>query len=549
MKRKEVLNASVPLHAERKSRLEAEPLPACIADLVRDASKEGSSKLVWRFPSSGESLCYAELWPAVCRLAAGLRSVGVEKRTHVAVYLPNIAAMPLTWLALGTLGAVMVPINNGYSIREVEYVAGNSDASFIVTDRDGLQNVAAVIKAGQTGLSDERLILVGCDKENSSISFEELAGADPSEFEPPAVGHEDLLNIQYTSGTTGFPKGCMLTQRYWLSSGKVNAFRDGRHYREIFASTPFYYMDPQWLLLMALYQRATLTLEKRQSASRFISWIREHRAEFCLLPVLTLKQPPAETDRHNSVIRANIYGVPTNKHQLLEERFDLCAREAFGMTELGPTLYMPIEADDMVGSGACGLPCPFREARIVNSSGHVVPPGDVGELQVRGPGIMKGYYKNAEATEAVFDGEWFRTGDLFRQDAKGYFYIVGRIKDTIRRSGENIAAREVETVMMSCDLVEEAAAIPVNDETRGEEIKALVVWQTGHAGSDDDIEALITHCSSRLASFKVPRYFETRASLPKTGSSKIAKHVLRNEEAPLNDAVFDRRAKRKILDA
>ena len=176
-------------------------------------------------------------------------------------------------------------------------------------------------------------------------------------------------------------------------------------------------------------------------------------------------------------------------------------------------------------------------------------PGDVGELQVRGPGIMKGYYKNPEATEAVFDGDWFRTGDLFRQDAKGYFYIVGRIKDTIRRSGENIAAREVESVMMSCDLVEEAAAIPVEDETRGEEIKALVVWQAGHTGTADDIEALITHCSSRLAGFKVPRYFETRTSLPKTGSSKIAKHVLRKEEAPLNDAVFDRRAQRKTMDA
>src|SRR5690606_6450875 len=130
----------------------------------------------------------------------------------------------------------------------------------------------------------------------------------------------------------------------------------------------------------------------------------------------------------------NVYGMPKGLHQDIEDRFDLIAREAFGMTETGTCLFVPIEAVDMVGSGSCGKPGPFREARIVNDAGQPVGEGEIGELQVRGPGMLQGYYKNPEATKAAFDGEWFRTGDLFQQDARGYLYIVGRVKDMIRRS-------------------------------------------------------------------------------------------------------------------
>ena len=286
-----------------------------------------------------------------------------------------------------------------------------------------------------------------------------------------------MLNIQYTSGTTGFPKGCLLTQRYWLTIGKVNAQRDGRTYRHILASTPFFYMDPQWQLMMSFYQHATLHVAYRQSASRFMHWVREHNIEFCLLPNVLLKQAPSPEERNHKLVKGNVYGFAKSDHAALEERYDLIAREAFGMTEIGSATFMPIEEIGMVGSGSCGLPSPFRECRVADPQGNALPDGEIGELIVRGPGILKGYYRKPEATAAAFHGEWFRTGDLFRRDARGFFTIVGRIKDMIRRAGENISALEVEAVVCSIDEVAEAAALPVADAVRGEEVKIYVVLQ------------------------------------------------------------------------
>ncbi len=539
-KRERVATAPVEPAAVRRARIEAEPLPANIAQLVREASRAGGSRLVWHFIDSGETLTYAALEPRVFALAAGLARLGIGKGTHVAVMLPNIAAMPLTWLSIGVLGAVMVPLNTGYSEREIACVVGDSEATFLVTDPACLAVVERTAADGRIALAAGRIIVAG-DSPAGYVSLARLMEGDGAAFEPVAdVGHDNLLNIQYTSGTTGFPKGCMLSQRYWLGAGKVNAFRDGRRYRSILVSTPFYYMDPQWLLLMALYQRATLHVALRQSASRFLHWLRTYEIEFCLLPVLTMKQPVDPRDRQNAVVRANVYGVPPHLHREIEARFDLCAREAFGMTEIGPALYMPIESTDMIGSGACGIPCPFRECRVADEHGVTVPPGTVGELLVRGPGILQGYYNRPDATRAAFHGDWFRTGDLFRMDEHGYFSIVGRIKDMIRRSGENIAAREVEAVLTAHPGVAEAAVVPVKDAVRGEEIKALIVWREGVAGQARDLADLIEHCRRNLAPFKIPRYFQSRSVLPKTGSSKIAKHLLIDEPDAPDAAIYDR---------
>jgi crotonobetaine/carnitine-CoA ligase len=537
-RRERVAAEPVPSVAERRLAIEAEPLPRNIAALIAKASRAGGEKLVWNFFESGETLTYGELEPRVHALADGLRSIGVRRGSHVAVMLPNKAAMPLTWLAIATIGAVMVPVNNSYSEREIVYVLSDSEAEYAVVDESCLAAVENVLTRGELALDPAKIVVCG-DAHCSYRSLEALMLHRPgSAFVDETVGHDDLLNIQYTSGTTGFPKGCMLSQRYWIGAGKVNAFRDGRRYRNILASTPFYYMDPLWLLLMSLYQGATLHVAKRQSASRFMDWVRSYEIEFCLLPVLTIKQRAHADDRNNAVIRSNVYGVSKLTHAALEERFDLCAREAFGMTEIGPTLFMPIEAVDMVGSGSCGVPCPFREVRIADEHGNSLPAGEIGELLVRGPGILKGYYNRPEATRDAFHGDWFRTGDLFRMDERGYLYIVGRIKDAIRRSGENIAAREVEAVLNSFDGVAEAAAVPVPDATRGEEIKALVVWNGG-VPAEQELTALVAHCQRNLAPFKVPRYFQFVAELPKTSSGKIAKHQLtagvQNPLAPVYD--------------
>lgn len=539
MSRRDVPSVELPQLEARRRTIEAEPLPANIGALLDQAAAAAPETVAWDFFESNEAITYRALQARVNQLANGMARAGIRKGSHVAVMLPNIAAFPTTWLALGRLGAVMIPLNIAYTAREMEFVVENGDAEFLIVHQDYL-NTLGEMNAQKTRIAADKIFVVGTT--NSGLrSWAALMEGQSTDFANPwSVDLDDLMNVQYTSGTTGFPKGCMLSHRYWVTIAKVNAFRDGRRYKRIMAATPFFYMDPQWLLLMAFYQRGTLFAARQQSSTRFMSWVRAHGIQFCLFPEIVFKQPAHPHDRSNDIIRVNVYGLHKKVHAALEVRFDFIAREAFGMTECGSGLFMPIEATDMVGSGACGKPSPFREARIVGDDGQPVAPGAIGELQLKGPGMLQGYYKNTEATEAAFQDGWFRTGDLFRQDERGYFYIVGRIKDMIRRAGENIAAREVEAVLRGLPQIVEAAALPVPDPTRGEEVKVYIVLDSAVAQKDLPPEVIIAHCEANLARFKVPRYITYSQSLPKTPSGKIAKKILIQGVTDLRKDSFDR---------
>jgi acyl-CoA synthetase (AMP-forming)/AMP-acid ligase II len=518
------LPAAVPPYSERRRQIEGEALPRNIGALLDDAAAAAPDRLAWDFFERCESITYAALRERVNRLASGLARAGVRKGSHVGVMLPNIPAMPTTWLALARLGAVMVPMNIAYTPREMSYVVNDAEVGFLVVDDDRLETLAALPERPRE-LTDDRVFVVGTPRAGQS-RWEDLLDGESAGVPQDCVACDDLMNIQYTSGTTGFPKGCLLSHRYWLTIGKVNARRDGVAYERILAATPFFYMDPQWLLMMSFYQRATLFVALRQSARRFMEWVREHRIRFCLFPEIVYKQPPSPRDRENEIIRVNVYGMSKEIHAAVEARFGFVVREAFGMTEVGSGLFMPIEAADMIGSGSCGVAAPFREARVAAPDGTPVATGETGELLIRGPGMLSGYYRKPEATAAAFHGEWFRTGDLFRQDERGYFYIVGRIKEMIRRAGENISAREVEAVLREMPEIVEAAAVPVADTTRGEEVKVFVVLQPGLGREDVPPQRIVAHCEANLARFKVPRYVAYLESLPKTPSEKIAKHLL-----------------------
>ena len=536
MSRASVLAEAVPPLVARRRAIEAEPLPDGLWPLVEAAAAETPDRVALDFFEDGETLTFAGLRERANRLAAGLAGIGIGRGMHVAVMLPNRLAFPVTWLALARLGAVMVPMNLAYTAREIAYVVADGDVEWAIVDRDLLP----VFDPPPPGLAAGRIVAVG-GTAGDHADWDGLVAAGDAAFAPdPPPGADDLLNIQYTSGTTGLPKGCMLTQRYWVTAGLVNARRDGRTYRRLLASTPFFYMDPQWLLVMALWQRATLFVARRQSASRFMGWVRDHAIHFTLLPAVVAKQPPDPRDRDHELVRVNVYGLPRDEHAALEARFDVVAREAYGMTEIGSGMFMPIEATDMVGSGSCGMPSPFREARIVDETGRPVPPGSAGELEIRGPGILAGYYNKPEATAAALRDGWFRTGDLFRQDDRGYFFIVGRIKDMIRRAGENIAAREVEAVLTGIDAVEEAAAVPVPDPVRGEEVLAFVVLRPGFDRAAVTPDHILAHCRANLAPFKVPRYLAYRDAFPKTPSDKIAKRLLAEPGADLRAGAWDR---------
>jgi acyl-CoA synthetase (AMP-forming)/AMP-acid ligase II len=524
----------------RFQRIASEPLPHSLMALLRDAAKEVPDTVALHFIESETDLTYARLCADVERLANGLSGLGVARGSHVAGMLPNIREMPTTWLALAAIGAVMVPVNTRYTEHELHYVLSDSEASYLVIHHES----AALLHALPAPLPSLRQVIV-VGKADGFLSWQSvLDGAIPGLVPPREPALDDLLNIQYTSGTTGWPKGCLLTQRYWLTCAKAYAAADGMRYRHILSCNPFFYMTPQWLMLMAFYQRATLHVAPYISLTRFTFWLRRYAIDFCWFPMdVMIQNEPDPQDRDLHLLRGNLAIHRPELHAELERRFGFPARAAFGMTEIGCGLMMPIEAQEFIGSGSCGMPGPFREARIADAEGRTLSPGQSGELLIRGPGILKGYYNKPEATAAAFRGDWFRTGDLAVQDANGFVTIQGRIKEMIRRAGENISATEVEAALLAIPGIAEAAAVPVPDPLRGEEVKAVIVLAGTTSVESLPPERIIVLCSQRLASFKIPRLIEYRAApLPRSTSGKVRKPDLAAEKADPRSGCWDRQS-------
>ena len=524
----------------RLRRIEREPLLATTWHVLAEAAAEIPDQVAWNFFEQDAAMTYQEALAAVNRLAGGLQAIGIGSGSHVAIMLPNVPAFPIAWLAISRLGAVMVPVNARYTAEELAYVLNDSDSEFLIIDGQFLE-ILAKVEIKPAALSDTNIIVHDGPAGGARRSFEAVAALGQPDFDPGyPVSAQALLNIQYTSGTTGFPKGCMLRQCYWTATAKVAAERDGIVTKTVLAHQPFFYMDPQWMMLMAFYQRGTVFIANGPSATRFMDWVRRYKIQTCILPEVVYRQPAHPDDAQNDLRRAAIYNVRKEVHAEMEKRFAVQAREAFGMTEVGSTLFTPLEATDMVGSGTCGIPVAFRETRVVDDDGQDVPQGEIGELIVRGPTILLGYYNKPEATKESFFGEWFRTGDLFQQDERGFHYIVGRKKDMIRRSSENIAAREVEVALMRMEAVEEAAVVAVPDPARGEEVKAYIILQDGFTPEDAPPEKILQHAEGYLAVFKVPRYVTYRDELPRTPSLKVKKVELKAEAEDLRLGAFDR---------
>jgi crotonobetaine/carnitine-CoA ligase len=240
---------------------------------------------------------------------------------------------------------------------------------------------------------------------------------------------------------------------------------------------------------------------------------------------------PADPQDSEHVVRVvQCSAIPKALHRELEERWGVPWYEAFGMTETGADLRVTDrDHDELVGTGCLGQPVSYRQVRIVDAAGQPVAAGETGQIALTGPGMMDGYLDDPAATAAAMDGGWFHTGDLGRMDGRGRVYHVGRLKDMIRRGGENVAAREVEEILLTHSAVRLAAVCAVPDEIRGEEVKAYYV--AGHATPGE----LAEYCRARLAAFKVPRFWQPEDDLPRTDSQRVAKSRL----GELSGAVFD----------
>ncbi len=511
-------------------------MPRTVYGLLQWTARVHGQKNAWRFIDDGISRNWAQVLEQVDRTADTLHRLGVRKGTHVAVMTSNIEAFPLCWLALAKLGATIAPVNIAYTSREVAHALTLSESRYLLIE-DTFLPIYEELQ--DIGIPAENVLVVG-EHNGPYRSWEaELAASKPAET-AETVEPGTLLNIQFTSGTTGFAKGCMLTHEYWMVLGVASSLLFGDVMQRIYLGQSFYYMVGQRLLMNALLMGAELIIPRKPGSKRFMPDLITYECDYCSMFEMAYKQGLSLKEKKNVLKLATIFGFSATTAQHFESLFDTPVQEFYGMTEIGGALYLPrdIRPTDYE-SGTCGIPCAFREVGVFDLEGNPVPDGQAGELCVRGAGLMLGYYRNEEASREVFRNDWFRTGDLFVKDANGHFRIVGRIKDMVRRNGENIPAQEVEAVIRMLPEVRQAAVIPVPDDYCGEEVKVYLELNDGVSRDQLPMTRVLEHARANLAAFKVPRYYAYIDKFELTDSLRVRKKALTEGVADLRAGAWD----------
>ena len=497
----------------------------------------------------GVSYSYGEIREGVLRTAAMFREMGVNHGDRVCLFMPNAIEYLFCWFGLSELGAISVPINTAYRRDETAYILNNAEAVALVTD-PSLADVAGA--AADLAPSIRHRILRGDAPATEGWTlFRDAFDRAAPLADRPEVSPDDVSMLVYTSGTTGNPKGVMVTHRMYAAAGQgfrhwTQATPDDR----FFTCLPFYHANIQYYSTMgALASGATLVIVDRFSASRFWGQVREARATVVnfigmMMPVLSKNE--VQPDDADNTVRL-FYGSPSFPPEFLQEfqqRFATDIIVGFGMTE---TCYGTIEAirEDR-RSGSSGRARQHPDLRFENTiliadaeTGHHVGPNTVGEITIKNPAVMPGYWRNEEQNRETLRDGWLYTGDLGWLDDDGFLYFVDRKKDIIRRRGENISSQEVENVIKSNPNVLDAAVVAVPSDLGEDEVKAYV---TPRDGATVDPEQVVYWCAEHLAYFKVPRYWEVRDELPRTPSLRVRKDVLRQEREDLIEGCFDTEA-------
>ena len=501
----------------------------------------------------GAGYAYGDFRDGVLRTAAMFRDLGVGRGDRVCLLMPNCIEYLYCWFGLSELGAISVPINTAYRRDETAYILNDAGAVALVAD-SSLADVAGAAADLAPGIRHR--IVRGPEPDDNDApagwtSFRDAFGAASPGVAPSEVTPDDVSMLVYTSGTTGNPKGVMVTHRMYVAAGQGFAhWTQATPGDRFFTCLPFYHANIQYYSTMgALAAGATLVVVDRFSASRFWGQVREARATVVnfigmMMPVLA-KNPPSPEDADNTV--RLFYGSPSFSPEFLAEfqaRFATDIIVGFGMTE---TCYGTIEAiGEPRRAGSSGRPRQHPDPRFGNTvriadaeTGLPVGANVVGEITIKNPAVMPGYWRNDEQNrESLRDG-WLYTGDLGRLDDDGFLYFVDRKKDIIRRRGENISSQEVENVIKSNPSVLDCAVLAVPSELGEDEVKAYI---TPRPGAEVDPEEVARWCAENLAYFKVPRYWEVRPELPRTPSLRVRKDVLRQEREDLIAGCYDREA-------
>jgi crotonobetaine/carnitine-CoA ligase len=501
--------------------------------------------------TASSTYSYAAVAKVVEELRARYRAAGYGHGHRVALLLENRPEFFFHYLALNGLGAGIVPINPDYRRDEMAYLLDHSEAELAVALPHRVDDVRAAaaqcakpVPVTDAGAPSERL---------------PRPTAPARDGEP---GLETECALLYTSGTTGRPKGCMLSNLYFLTSGRTYCALGGlieiRPGQERFYNPlPLYHMNHLALTATAAILTANaLVLTERFSPTRWWPEVAESGATIIhylgVVAPMLLNQPAGPADRAHRVRFGVGAGIEPQLHAAFEARFGFPMIEVWGMTETG-RIMAAAQEPRMTDTRAFGRPFPGLEARVADAEGRELPAGMEGELLVRHSaeaprhGFFSGYLKNEAATEEAWRGGWFHTGDVVRRDASGMLIFVDRMKHIIRRSGENIAAAEVEAVLQAHGDVAQVAVLPVPDEVREEEVLACVVPMPGVAPGPALAEALFAHCNARLAYFKAPGWVLFLDRLPTTGTQKVQKTQIfaRGDDPRGRAGIVDLRARKR----
>ncbi|KZM27987.1 hypothetical protein ST47_g863 [Ascochyta rabiei] len=466
-------------------------------------------------------ITYAQLADAAARTAGRLQDMGVQPGARVVVSLPNIPQMLVVYYGILHAGAVVVPTNPLYKSREFAHVLRDSDASAFLA---------------WNGVTEE----AGKGAAEAGVQFVEV---DPQTFTADLARHapvkqnprdgDDTAVILYTSGTTGAPKGAELTHANMhgnaavCAADRVVGIEAGD---VVFGGLPLFHVFGQTCMMNAsVLAGGTLTLLPRFDPSKALAIIERDKVTVMGgVPTMyvALTQHPDPTEYDTSTLRRCVSGgaaLPVEVLRGFEEIYHAPILEGYGLSETSPVVSFN-QADRERKAGSIGQPVEGVEMKLIDSEWNETADGEIGEIAVSGPNVMRGYFGNTEATEAVLRDGWFRTGDLARRDDDGYYFIVDRAKDMIIRGGYNVYPREIEEILYEHPAVASAAVVGVPHETHGEEIAAVITLKLGTEATEDEIRDF---CKVRVAAYKYPRIVRFADALPLGPTGKILKREIK----------------------
>lgn len=503
-----------------------------VSTLWEKAVKMNPDKAAIIYPPENRKYSFREVDRRAARAANVLVCLGLKKGDRVGIYARNHPEWWTTYLGILKAGGIMVPINFMLKGMEIQHIAANSELRFLFSEQD-LMGYINEIRSSLPNL-EKIVLLKGADE--GAVSLDDLAGNASDLFETVDCKPDDTASIIYTSGTTGTPKGAMLTHGNltWAISNLASKPLRLDSTDTWIQVVPLAHVSGQMWGMSALCSGATLIRLDRFDVNNYCRVVKEYKvtsSDGVVTIVQSLLNYP-EAPKHLGSLRRVADGgapMPPDAFKEFESRFGIKIVDFYGLTETSLlAVYLPMDVPRR--RGACGFAAPDTEIKIFDENDNELSPGEVGEVVVKGPQVMKGYWMNPEATAEALRGGWFHTGDLGKLDTDGYLYIVDRKKDIILMSGWSIFPREVEDVIRTHPDVLEAAVIAVPHKLKGEIPIAVVSLKSGSQLTDAE---LISFCKERLAVYKYPRAVEFVEEFPRVGGGwKILKRDLQAKLGP-----------------